>query len=97
MSVTRFDPPCITCPPIARHLQSYYRSKPNTLGTSTHIGPKWPGHMTGQLRSLLSVIVPARNEAANLPRLVAEIVHALRPLCRNAQYLGESELVALRS
>jgi glycosyltransferase involved in cell wall biosynthesis len=31
--------------------------------------------------SLLSVVVPARNEAASLPQLVAEITGALRPLC----------------
>src|SRR4051812_47264369 len=29
----------------------------------------------------LSVIVPAKNEAASLPQLVAEIAEALRPLC----------------
>jgi glycosyltransferase involved in cell wall biosynthesis len=31
--------------------------------------------------SFLSVVVPARNEAAGLPQLVAEIAQALRPLC----------------
>jgi glycosyltransferase involved in cell wall biosynthesis len=30
---------------------------------------------------ILSVVVPARNEAESLPRLVGEIVEALRPLC----------------
>jgi glycosyltransferase involved in cell wall biosynthesis len=30
---------------------------------------------------LLSVVVPAKNEAASLPQLVAEIARALRPLC----------------
>jgi glycosyltransferase involved in cell wall biosynthesis len=30
---------------------------------------------------ILSVVVPARNEAESLPRLVGEIVAALRPLC----------------
>jgi glycosyltransferase involved in cell wall biosynthesis len=30
---------------------------------------------------LLSVVVPAKNEAASLPQLVAEITAALRPLC----------------
>src|SRR5947199_9792948 len=29
----------------------------------------------------LSVVVPAKNEAASLPQLVDEIVQALRPLC----------------
>ena len=35
--------------------------------------------------SLLSVVVPAKNEAASLPQLVAEIAAALRPLsgCRS--------------
>jgi glycosyltransferase involved in cell wall biosynthesis len=33
--------------------------------------------------SLLSVIVPAKNEAASLPQLVDEIAEALRPLCGN--------------
>ena len=32
-------------------------------------------------RSSLSVIVPAKNEASSLPRLVSEIILALRPLC----------------
>lgn len=32
-------------------------------------------------RPTLSVVVPAHNEAENLPRLVAEIVAALEPLC----------------
>jgi glycosyltransferase involved in cell wall biosynthesis len=31
--------------------------------------------------NLLSVVVPAKNEAASLPQLVAEIAEALRPLC----------------
>src|SRR5262249_24524087 len=30
---------------------------------------------------ILSVVVPARNEAESLPRLLGEIVAALRPLC----------------
>jgi dolichol-phosphate mannosyltransferase len=30
---------------------------------------------------VLSVVVPAKNEAASLPQLVAEIAGALRPLC----------------
>lgn len=30
---------------------------------------------------MLSVVVPARNEASSLPRLVVEIAEALRPLC----------------
>ena len=34
---------------------------------------------TGE-RSILSVVVPAKNEAANLPQLMDEIVRALRPL-----------------
>ena len=36
-----------------------------------------PGREAG---SLLSVVVPAKNEAASLPQLVAEIAAALRPL-----------------
>ena len=32
-------------------------------------------------QSSLSVIVPAKNEASSLPRLVSEIILALRPLC----------------
>jgi glycosyltransferase involved in cell wall biosynthesis len=31
--------------------------------------------------SLLSVVVPAKNEAASLPQLVGEIAEALRPIC----------------
>ncbi len=32
-------------------------------------------------RAILSVVVPAKNEAASLPTLIAEIAAALRPLC----------------
>ena len=33
--------------------------------------------------SFLSVVVAAKNEAANLPQLVDEIASALRPLCND--------------
>jgi glycosyltransferase involved in cell wall biosynthesis len=36
---------------------------------------------TGDEASFLSVVVPARNEAASLPRLIDEIASALLPLC----------------
>ena len=32
-------------------------------------------------QSMLSIVVPAKNEAPGLPQLVSEIVVALRPLC----------------
>lgn len=35
-------------------------------------------------RSVLSVVVAAKNEAPNLPQLIQEIARALRPLCRRA-------------
>jgi dolichol-phosphate mannosyltransferase len=35
--------------------------------------------------SFLSVVIPARNEAASLPQLVGEIVHVLRPLCARSR------------
>jgi dolichol-phosphate mannosyltransferase len=40
-----------------------------------------PGREAG---SLLSVVVPAKNEAASLPQLVDEIAEALRPICGDA-------------
>lgn len=42
--------------------------------------------------NMLSVVVPAKNEAASLPQLVAEIVQAFRPLC-NA-HVSEPTLAA---
>lgn len=36
-------------------------------------------------QSFLSVVVPAKNEAASLPQLVDEIACALRPLCEHSQ------------
>jgi glycosyltransferase involved in cell wall biosynthesis len=47
--------------------------------------------------SFLSVIVPAKDEAASLPRLVSEIASALRPLCDDSsdspRKLGGFEIV----
>jgi glycosyltransferase involved in cell wall biosynthesis len=47
--------------------------------------------------SFLSVIVPSKDEAASLPRLVAEIADALRPLCEgsggSSRRLGGFEIV----
>jgi glycosyltransferase involved in cell wall biosynthesis len=49
--------------------------------------------------SVLSVVVPARDEAASLPRLVAEIAEALRPLCdiseETPRRLGGFEVVVV--
>jgi dolichol-phosphate mannosyltransferase len=49
--------------------------------------------------SLLSVIVPAKNEAASLPQLVDEIAEALRPLCGSragaCHPLGAFEIVVV--
>ena len=44
----------------------------------------------------LSVVVPARNEAANLPQLIDEIVAALRPLCDSGTHgLSAFEVVVV--
>ena len=40
---------------------------------------------TGGYDSVLSVVVPAKNEAPNLPQLIDEIVRALRPLSISAE------------
>jgi dolichol-phosphate mannosyltransferase len=48
------------------------------------------GHLVR--RGGLAVIVPARNEAASLPRLIEEICSALRPLC-NSGRLEHFEIV----
>ena len=52
-----------------------------------HVRRAWPmssdldgPYPTGQASTTLSVVVPARNESASLPQLIAEIVHTLRPL-----------------
>ena len=39
---------------------------------------------TRRYDSILSVVVPAKNEAASLPQLMDEIVRALRPLSISA-------------
>jgi glycosyltransferase involved in cell wall biosynthesis len=47
-----------------------------------------------KLSSFLSVVVPARNEAASLPQLVAQIVQGLGPLCAGKrQTLGGYEII----
>ena len=45
----------------------------------SHLGPEKSKH------SFLSVVVPAKNEAASLPQLVNEIACALRPLCEHSE------------
>ncbi len=91
MSITRFDPPHIEvpsqCTPFAKPLSV----ATNCTGTVLH-RLQGLGLYNQPTRSFLSVVVPARNEAANLPQLVAEIVHALRALRRNNRQLGEREL-----
>jgi dolichol-phosphate mannosyltransferase len=49
--------------------------RPAPAGWSRGVGPEG-----GLARATLSVVVPAKNESASLPRLVDEIVRALRPL-----------------
>lgn len=46
-----------------------------------------------QTGSLLSVVVPAHNEAASLVQLVEEITWALRPLCHRTGGLGDFEII----
>jgi dolichol-phosphate mannosyltransferase len=48
-----------------------------------------------QTGSVLSVVVPAHNEAASLVQLVEEIAWALRPLCHCAGGLGEFEIIII--
>lgn len=53
------------------------------------VADQWPGWRSSAMgpgpsqsqSDFLSVIIPARNEAFNLPSLVSEIVRALRPVC----------------
>jgi dolichol-phosphate mannosyltransferase len=45
------------------------------------------------IRSVLSVIVPAKNEAESLPPLVEEISRALRSLCRSHSGLDDFEII----
>jgi glycosyltransferase involved in cell wall biosynthesis len=40
----------------------------------------------------LSVVIPARDEAANLPQLLEQITQALRPLCHQSQSIGPDQL-----
>jgi dolichol-phosphate mannosyltransferase len=46
-----------------------------------------------QAGSVLSVVVPAHNEAASLVQLVEEITRALRPLCHGARGLSDFEII----
>jgi glycosyltransferase involved in cell wall biosynthesis len=60
-----------------------------------------PGEGTGTLLegSILSIVVPAKNESASLPQLVDEIARAVRPLCANnggsGYRLGGFEIVVV--
>ncbi len=60
-----------------RHDPSHSLS--STLGSATHlsVGSRQPEDSS----HVLSIIIPAKNEAASLPQLVREIVQAFRPLC----------------
>ncbi len=54
------------------------------IGRGRWVGPRFPRPERGSRRECgawLSVVVPAKNEAAGLPQLVEEIARALRPLC----------------
>jgi dolichol-phosphate mannosyltransferase len=47
-------------------------------------------------RAILSVVVPAKNEAASLPQLIDEIVRALRPACHFTNHgLASFEIVVV--
>jgi glycosyltransferase involved in cell wall biosynthesis len=48
-----------------------------------------------QMGSVLSVVVPAHNEAASLVQLVDEITRALRPLCHCTRALDDFEIIVI--
>jgi dolichol-phosphate mannosyltransferase len=78
MSTLRYDPahrpgPARTGRPRRRTPRDWPAPAEGDAGKAWGIGRE-PG-------SLLSVVVPAKNEAAGLPQLVDEVAQALRPLC----------------
>jgi dolichol-phosphate mannosyltransferase len=62
----------------SRKLVSGRHHQPRSYGSGNKT---WQEHGTED-KSFLSVVIPAKNEAASLPRLIDEITSALRPLTR---------------
>src|SRR5262249_29503698 len=70
--------------------------RPKPMSTLRHDAPhrpRGPSDRAGTARSkVLSVIVPAKDEAESLPQLVEEIVRAIRPL-REGRELDDFEVL----
>ncbi len=89
MSTRRYDPPQCSHPPRPR--------RGNLRGEGARA--EWEHRFTNReagrrKRSVLSVVVAAKNEAQSLAQLMDEIAQALRPLCQSAvSGLAEYEVV----
>ena len=62
-------------------------NRPGTAGSGTESG--WDVKSASSPELFLSVVVPAKNEAASLPQLVHEITQSLHALCEPAQTSGQ--------
>jgi dolichol-phosphate mannosyltransferase len=85
MSHTRVDPAQRPGTMGHRQVQQPPDAVPDDVET---VPAEWTLRGNPAERSRLSVVVPAKDEAASLPQLAEEIVRALRPLCNGA---GEAD------
>src|SRR3954454_16151818 len=80
MSHARFDPVQRPGPMGPRQAQG----PPDDASSSHPLPARWTMRGSPVVPSFLSVVVPAKNEAASLTQLTEEIVGTLRPLCNAA-------------
>jgi dolichol-phosphate mannosyltransferase len=62
--------------------------RPGPVGRPRSSAPSEPSGLALEGSCTLSVVVPAKNEAASLPQLVREIAEAIRPLCDGGSLAG---------
>src|SRR4051794_36985973 len=90
MSSTRRDPPQRPGPMGHPRYQSL-ANRPRTTDSGTESSSDVENGSSPEL--FLSVVVPAKNEAASLPQLVHEITQSLYALCEPAQISGQRNAV----
>jgi dolichol-phosphate mannosyltransferase len=90
MSVLRYDPAHRRGPMGPGHP---IRSTPADEPERTEFDEAIAREARESVRSFLTVVVPARNEAASLPQLVEEIAQVLRGLCEGPRGLAGFEIL----
>src|SRR5947209_75142 len=86
MSATRQDPPQRPGPMGHPRYQSLAN---RSLNANSGTESCWDVENVSSPELFLSVVVPAKNEAASLPQLVHEITRSLHTLCEPAQTSGQ--------